>query len=335
LHSFFFPRYAYLRNTLFDDTASELQTTLPAPAACAASFVQFRETIEALTFLRQAPPLFVKDLLACMHPYAASNGECITRDTDLGLCLHFLERGTARRYLEIEMSPNDADSSCQSPGKLGPRRNTSSFKLHLAESRSSGEFDRLSSSVDESGKELSCLLSPENLGIEVCHHSIYGSGVLVVISVVPGSQAADAGVQEGMSVKSVNGNIVKSVEAFHRVAQRRPSQLRRSEDFTAGIPFVFYAAKFEYKPFDDVSDDSILGEAAVLLNTRYLVTTVATSDCELWFVAKEDLEAVLAPWPQVSSRYLISVRLRRRCLGSTRDAYQCNRYCLLLFMCAQ
>jgi len=245
----------------------------------------------------------VKDLLACMHPYAASNGECITRDTDLGLSLHFLERGTARRYLEIEVSPKEIHEKEASPEPrdLGSRRNTSTFKLQLARSRSSGEFDNLSSSVDAAGKELSCLLSPENLGIEVTrHHSIYGNGVLVVISVVPGSQAAKAGVQEGMSVKSVNGNIVKSVEAFHRVAQRRPSQLRRSrEDFTAGIPFVFYAAKFEYKPFDDLGIDSILGEAAVLLNTRYLVTTVATSDCELWFVAKEDLEAILAPWPQV------------------------------------
>jgi len=48
-----------------------------------------------------------------------------------------------------------------------------------------------------------------------------------------------------------------------------------------------------------VEGDAVLGEAAVLLNTRHLVTTLAADVCELWFVPKEDLDVVLMPWPQL------------------------------------
>lgn len=295
---------------MFDGTAGELQATLPAPAACAAAFLQFKHTVEALSFLRQAPPLFAKDLLACLRPFAASNGECITRDTDLGLCLYFLESGGARRYLELEVSePNDANSAGASAPGDGPRRSKEkpSFKEQLRRSRS---FDHVGglASTGLAGKQLACALTLDaDLGFAVTHHPSAhgGGGVLVVTSVAPGGQAALAGVQEGMSVETVNGVAVTSLQAFRRVVFRRPSQRRRSRDEGSappGISFVFHVSKREYKPFDDVEGDAVLGEAAVLLNTRHMVTTVATAKCELWFVSKEDLEAVLSPWPQVGLR---------------------------------
>jgi hypothetical protein len=249
-----------------------------------------------------------------MRPFAVSNGECITRDTDLGLCLYFLERGGARRYLELEVGNAAGSAGASSPG-VGPRRSKErpSFKEQLSRSRSADRFGGLAS-IGRGIAQLACQLTlDDDLGFAVTHHPSAhgGGGVLVVTSVAPGGQAALAGVQEGMSVETANGVAVTSLEAFRRVVFRRPSQLRRSRDeASAGVPFVFRVAKLEYKPFDDVEGDYILGEAAVLLNTQHMVTTVATSNCELWFVAKEDLEAILSPWPQVCLRVRKKSRTR-------------------------
>jgi len=54
--------------------------------------------------------------------------------------------------------------------------------------------------------------------------------------------------------------------------------------------FAVFARPFRYVPFDELNDDSMFGEAPVLLNTWHLVTTVATEATELFFIPKGALE---------------------------------------------
>lgn len=50
-----------------------------------------------MSFLKQSPPIFVKELLQYMKPFCVNVGDYIARDADMGTCLFILESGRAKR----------------------------------------------------------------------------------------------------------------------------------------------------------------------------------------------------------------------------------------------
>jgi hypothetical protein len=96
--------YVYKRTTVFDSTSTDLITDLPAASAIAVAYTQYKSTIAAFTFLKQSPPMFVKEAVEKMKPFHVFIGESITRANDIGLCLLLLETGSATQYLEVSPS---------------------------------------------------------------------------------------------------------------------------------------------------------------------------------------------------------------------------------------
>jgi len=71
--------HLYHRTTVFDDTLGDISENLPATMACATVYGLHRDLVESFQFLRNNPPLFVKDLLLKMTPFIAQSDECIAR----------------------------------------------------------------------------------------------------------------------------------------------------------------------------------------------------------------------------------------------------------------
>jgi len=298
----------YKRTTVFDNTSAELASQLPATAACAVVYAQYRNIVLSIPFLKNSPPMLAKEVLQYMKPFVAKPGESIARANDLGFCLFFLESGSATQYLELSSSTKRA------------LRSTAMYheddeEVKASDGSSPSSPPASSSSVktpnDRRVQSLTFAMA-RPLGFELESELSSGgteSGRLVVASVEPGGQAEAAGLTVGQRLISIGGEKVASLDDFNAKCRKRRNTCN----------LVFKSLLSEWLKFSRVESGAMFGEAAVILNTPHYVTTVANESSDAWFLPKEDLLLVLEYWPRTREDMAYNGRMF---LSRVLDAYE-------------
>ena len=292
--------YVYRKTTVFDGIAAELAETLPVAQACTALYAQHRPVIDAVRFLRSSPPVLVKDLVRHLSPFVAVAGDRITRPHDLGTCLYVLQSGHLARSVAVVRAGLEASGGGGQPLAAHFTSTDLGFEVALVAGAWPGAAPRVAVTSVLAGSPA------DNAGVRPGHWvACVGAAPvakLLARSALEGALGADDDVEAGggggaAKIAGAAGTAapppqLESLEAF-------ASAVRRQQNGSGGGCDVAFHTGEVSAPLLDLEGDAVFGEAAALLHTTQLASTVALARSELWFVPKADLDSILFAWPHV------------------------------------
>ena len=80
--------------------------------------MQFNKVVSQLTFLRDAPPVFVAHMLQSMRPACLEAGEFLFYEKEVGSHLFFVLMGCLELYVHVEVEFDENESESESGALL-------------------------------------------------------------------------------------------------------------------------------------------------------------------------------------------------------------------------